>query len=138
MIPKFRAWHKEWKSMLNADDVWIIDFQSRCIQYDVDEYVMCIVDFKDIHLMQSTGMNDKNGVEIFDGDIVKVEVPNTAMSGIYGVRRFRSGAWRIDRRTDGRELWLTVEDAEVIGNIYENKELTDNLWWLDDKNLLGK
>ncbi|NVN79634.1 DNA-packaging protein, partial [Enterococcus avium] len=70
MIPKFRAWDKQGKTM---NDVESINFDWNRI-FLLDWCVAC--KFEDIELMQSTGLKDKNSVEIFEGDIVKVSVHN--------------------------------------------------------------
>lgn len=121
--PNFRAWLKNAKKMKDVTSLnWFHGkLDDVCFDYEEVGYMP-----EDVALMQSTGLKDKNGVEIFEGDVVKVDVPNPLMCGVYEVRRAKSGAWRIDNNIQGRELWLAgLGDAEVIGSIYETPELLE-------------
>ena len=81
--------------------------------------------FREIELMQSTGLKDKNGVEIFEGDVVKSNVQpckmvNPIKDG-YGVVRFENGMFKLGSIS----LVTFISKMEVIGNIYENPELLE-------------
>ncbi|HGI3671006.1 TPA: YopX family protein [Streptococcus agalactiae] len=124
MIPKFRAWSKKFKRMY---EVTLIDYENGDVGLK-DEYGgVAIGDIKQLILMQSTGMFDKNGVEIFKDDIVKLRYTITSDFELFKVNQFRGGSWRIDNIRRGSDLWLRNEDCEVIGNIYENQDLIESV-----------
>ena len=76
-------------------------------------------------LMQSTGLTDKNGKEIFEGDVVKMAKNVYSKPTYYEVVRHRGGAYRLESKQYGCELWLRHTDCEIAGNIYENLELVE-------------
>ena len=133
VVPKFRAWIKTEKRMIETDDLLCIDYENEMVMTqqvyfenglpdyrDLDNFV-----FEEIELMQSTGLKDKNGVEIFEGDIVKMAKDVYSEPTYYEVVRHRGGAYRLESKQHGCELWLRNADCEVVGNVYENKELLD-------------
>ena len=126
MIPRYRAWMKSLKWMC---DVTNISFDSKfvdiCQQGDTERYTEMSVEFDEIELMQSTDMVDRDGKIIFDGDIVKMSKDIYSEPTYYEVVRHRGGAYRLDSKQHGCELWLRHTDCEVVGNVFENKELLD-------------
>ncbi|CVR58093.1 YopX family protein [Streptococcus pneumoniae] len=134
MIPKFRVWVKIGKRMVFSDDILAIDYENKEIVTQQvyfenglpdDRDIYCY-DFDEIELMQSTGLKDKNGKEVFIGDIVKCtrgclhevylekEYGGTYIGGMPAVylKGFGDGyAW--------------TEYEEIIGNIYENLEFLE-------------
>lgn len=113
---KFRAWDKENNVMFDVfgfDINHVVAWQREGIDAKIlnptPERDNCI-------LMQYTGLKDKNGVEIYEGDIIS----NTDFTGdIYYSDR---GTWDCASFILGG----CNEKSEVIGNIYENKELLQN------------
>jgi hypothetical protein len=125
MIPKYRAWHKTWKEMGKIS--WMLfhdDGKVDTVLFNGRDF-----DFKlkidKIELMQSTDLKDKNGKEIFEGDIVKMAKDFYSEPAYYEVIRHRGGAYRLESNQHGCELWLRHTNCEVIGNIYENPELLE-------------
>ena len=124
MIPRYRAWIKIEECF--ADYIESIRFYSK--EIDLCWGGICesdCFDFDDIELMQSTGLHDKNGKEIFEGDIVKMAKDVYSDPTYYEVIRHRGGAYRLESNQHGCELWLRHTICEVIGNIYENPELLE-------------
>lgn len=126
MIPKFRVWMKSLKWMC---DVTNISFDSKfvdiCQQGDTERYTEMSVEFDEITLMQSTGLHDKNGKEIFEGDIL-----GTKDGLLNGVIEYRSdlGMWTnsLIRYNNFERLCNVATSREIIGNVYENREFLED------------
>lgn len=131
MKPRFRVWMKSLKWMC---DVTNISFDSKlvdiCQQGDTERCTEISVEFDEIELMQSTGLKDKNGKEIFEGDIVRQvrTQPTTENETITGLVIMLEGAWLImnDCEQLASFLWSETDENEIIGNIYENRELLED------------
>lgn len=121
---KFRAWNKNFEEMsvvadldFWANDVWIIDPDVKNLNQ---------MDRSEVVLMQWTGLTDNNGVEVYEGDIVRVTYYDLT-HGIIGVVRFDNGSFYID--CDGLSLYTWFDyEVEVLGNIFENKELLKEVY----------
>ena len=119
---KFRAWHKEKKIMGEVLGIDILHKEIFFSNEDVDCYEH--TDFKDIELMEYTGLKDKNEKEIYEGDIVKLR----ANHGIGVVKYYDEWGAFIVEYIKPRPLAVLgmnyyKEDIEVLGNIYKNPEL---------------
>lgn len=123
MIQKFRAWNKDTKEMHEADDIVSLNFEKKQICVKTLFFgQLSYYDFDDIVLMQSTGLKDKNGKEIFEGDILG------SKDGILdSVVEFRSdlGMWTTSliRYNNFERLCNVASERKIIGNIYKNPEL---------------
>lgn len=75
-------------------------------------------------ICQYTGIKDKNGKEIYEGDIVKLDSNTLKITGIVTYHNDEAVFVLEDLHDEIEEcLWYMQEDLEVIGNIYENSEL---------------
>lgn len=118
---KFRAWDIENKKMLSPE---------------ITESLMSLYGWSQrVFLwLQYTGLEDKNGWEIYEGDIVEVQNGDCGKV-IFDCARFRLNCWfRRDKKPvyfknrDKKPIYFKKYDwfsAEVIGNIYENPELLE-------------
>ena len=125
MKPKFRAWTEEGKVMYYS----VYPFKDDTLLLSYDGFAFDEVPASDFIVMQSTGLKDKSGKEIFEGDIVKYEAGcNTVTEEVVYDKNFAGFGVR-DADTDiiftFGELAEDVDfsSLEVIGNIYQNPEL---------------
>lgn len=133
MIPKFRAWHRELGRMMLIKNMYFQDGSVEELELNdtvMNDYITAYPD--EIELMQSTGLKDKNGQEIFEGDIIDIEVDDTETP--INARVFQNskiGILMFHVFEDNEDVPMVelLEDNsvafEIIGNIYDNKELLD-------------
>ena len=123
MIPRFRAWD-DWRKRMSVVDRIYIDTKGVRLYDDFGEYWR---NFRDAKLMQSTGLFDKNGKEIFEGDIVDYKGRKAVIKwhGSYASFIYRFVDELQERVSEWHPLFLAYYHFEVIGNIYENKELLE-------------
>ncbi len=134
-LPRFRAWHKEEKRILHIHTMtWgcqdDLDFVYACFHpYDCKHY-----DPLDLILMQWTGLQDKNGKDIYEGDIIEVcthfeDRRNQRLYYVY--RDIINGIWSLRITNEPHKDMLSyykfcqpvTEGSIIVGNIYENPEL---------------
>lgn len=123
MIPRFRAYdggslcrmYSPEEVMVGNGDIWIIDEDGAAGEWIVNN---------DLVLMQSTGLTDKNGKEIFEGDIL-----GTKDGLLNGVVKFNIdlGMWTnsLIRYNNFERLCNVASSREIIGNIHTNPELAE-------------
>lgn len=126
MIPKFRAWDRYEEAMTNQDGIY---FGAMDHDETLESLILCLEERYE--LMQSTGLKDKNGVEIFEGDVVQwgdtpdweeepirvavVKInPDIQFDSNVGIFEYGKFAYRDTERF-----------LAVLGNIYENPDLLE-------------
>lgn len=123
MALKFRAYDKKYKSM---DDVFQLDWWHDDLRVNDDT-------FSDYVVMQSAGLHDKHGVEIFEGDIVSHSDGELSYKGV--VTNDSVTCWWIkgiepdDNFSFGDVTDYTYRTCDLVvkGNVYENPELLEDL-----------
>lgn len=117
-ILKFRAWNKREQRMFLISD---LDTRNQVIL----DNSYNIYPFDEVELMQSTGLYDKNGKEVFEGDIVVEEYHDSLNYGrvFYSEKK---ACYRVEFKNlvNGFDL-ADVAVKFVAGNVYENPELLE-------------
>jgi uncharacterized phage protein (TIGR01671 family) len=123
---KFRAWDKAQKVMTPTFDIFSAKsnpFGDRVIFgdpiYEPEKAKMFLL--KDLEIIEFTGLHDKNGKEIYEGDILKGLVWGNDYPNAIGEVVFRDGSF-VDSYW-GSEIRNHLRITEIISNIYEHPEL---------------
>ena len=130
---KFRAWNTKKKEMIyQSGDFFAYGdeetYYRSCGWSDMNKGIMSFYECEGI-LMQFTGLKDKKGEEIYEGDIVKAW--SQGVSAIGEVSRRIDGLWIIYPAYQKQTMWGLMPDkdgtttVEVIGNIWNNPELLE-------------
>lgn len=123
MNPSFRAWDK-----LNNEMYVVEQINFDCGEFESIGYGITFLRGADkIELMQSTGLKDKNGNEIFEGDIVDYKGRKAVVKyhGSYASFIYRFVDELQERVSEWHPLFLAYYHFEILGNIYDNKDLLD-------------
>lgn len=132
MLPKFRSWDKIIRRMC---EVISINFENKLVVYKDWEYgISDEIPFGDVEFLQSTGLFDRNGKEIYEGDIIDKGYSNLDIVDRIGYVKFGTGydsdgylnqEW-LGWTTNNDDSLLDVhEHCTVLGNKFENRELLD-------------
>lgn len=109
------SYNTKWQIGHNTNDGWV-----DCFGYYLD------YEHENYEIMQCTGMKDKNGKLIYEGDIIQIPDDYYTYGMLACEKReiyFKEGGFRLKPKWDknARGNWLEdTEDFEIIGNIYEN------------------
>lgn len=139
MKSKFMAWDKEFKIMSR---VTRIDYRAELVELsDGEPYLQ---GFGRVELMQSTSLKDKNGKEIFEGDVLEIQgIKMIVRFGSYNyIETSKSGTHTLGIMCDGLGFYVeclnvaapdrispfepeTLKNSQIVGNTYENKEFLE-------------
>jgi len=120
---RFRAWDKDGQEMIGPNDfyqnadVLPSGYKTGCHLSDffnINKDGTVGKEHENIVLMQYTGLKDKNGKEIYEGDVVNVDGSRQIIKWLYS-------EWSVFDNTG--EYGYSSGECEIIGNIYENPEL---------------
>lgn len=129
MIPRFRAWDGgSLCRMYSPEEVWICDGGIWVI--DEDSWNGSLILNNDLNLMQSTGLTDKNGKEIFEGDILKVTDKHSWLEVVsFNEDKAMFVSKEIEREIEETPLYdlfnTDIFEVEIIGNTHTNPELAE-------------
>ena len=122
---KFRAWNEDENRWALCEEFSQVKINPTLDQFgggskgaDLQNMAALKVGTAPLVLMQYTGLKDKNGIEIYEGDIVA-----TPFGYNCEIRWNVNGHWGYWRTVDGATYKEDYWECEVIGNIYENPEL---------------
>ena len=128
VLLRFRAWLKKKQKMDNYIDhiSWLEDEL-----YCIGDGITYMVSAEDLVLMQSTGLVDKNGKEIFEGDILACKTDDEVINlNIFWDEEHALFMFESKKYNEQEPLAELVENNtypfEIIGNIYENPELLED------------
>ncbi|HHT5958210.1 hypothetical protein DNH64_10460 [Listeria monocytogenes] len=119
----FRAFVKRKKKMLPVTDLCFNETEAVGVSGCGNAKCTLCVDwysFDDVVLMQYTGLKDKNGKKIFEGDVGWDE-----HNECYGVVKFEEGKFLYVWENIAEDLWEVADGIEICGNIHENLELLE-------------
>ena len=128
VLLRFRAWLKEDKEMIDVEEM---NFYNGELDF-IGDGITWMCKSNDCVLMQSTGLRDKNGKEIFEGDIIAIEVDDTGTP--INARVFQNSKKGIlmfhvfEDNEDVPMVELLEDDSvafAIIGNIWEHPELAE-------------
>ncbi|MDC0801559.1 YopX family protein [Clostridium paraputrificum] len=125
---KFKIWDKTNNRWLtsNCGEFLLTQEGNAVFHQNGDNPLEAIIAQIDHEVLMYTGLKDKNGTEIYEGDIIKYS--HKAVGEIKREVRYKYGMYGIEGRHEGTQIPfanILGSEREVVGNIYENPELLE-------------
>ena len=119
---KVRAWYKPYKQMCQVESLRFDENGVyRAVLIEESFHDRRIVEADEIVIEQYTGLKDKNGTEIYEGDIL---IDDTGEPIEYWVVKFSDGGF-VGECAGVAEALFELTNLEVVGNIHKNPELVE-------------
>lgn len=124
---KFRVWDKERETFLNNVFIGLDGKLYQFSKATIFGIAITYLDSENKNISKFTGLHDKNGKEIFEGDIIKIkdETYRITYNGCFSSFDMTN----IDKAKQYKDLYILNRDyqkSEIVGNIYQNRELLEN------------
>lgn len=124
---KFRAWIGEHKKIYDVNHIVfnageVRGIRATWIKSETNKKYIYNFSMKQFVLMQFTGLHDKNGKEIYEGDILEWDAKDDNGKKVITDVRFEKGAF-VDDDVENEPIGSWNIEKEVLGNVWENPEL---------------
>lgn len=111
---KFRVWDKHYKKMHQVTDLLLLTGEVDYLENPNEPKSL-----EHFELMQFTGLSDKNGMDIYEGDLLHRHL------NVYWKVSFINSRWVAESLKSDSGLWLDAnqfKQCEIVGNIYESNQ----------------
>ena len=122
---KFKVYDKQTNKVYEIQSIYFdTNGQIRSVRpiiFDGESFDFPERDILNVKMLEYTGLKDKNGIEIYEGDIIEIKMADKSILIATIVWMAHNARWGYD--ADGATWGVGTNKNNVIGNIYENPEL---------------